>query len=122
MSRTTVIKQIVNGLYSQVNDDQKQYINYKYVNKAFASLERAGLIEDLLIGDYLQINKIMDVIMRGVQDEERVVTVAATEEETSKLQQFTRDLKLMLWALEKIGDIPRAKKAFAQAVKCLEDM
>ncbi len=79
-------------------------------------LEKAGLIEAILNNQEAAVQQALALRWYGYNGE-----IAEETPKQKKLRQKASDVKLMLWAIDKIGDIELAKKAFNKAINFLED-
>ncbi len=79
-------------------------------------LEDAGILHDVIAGNQEAIVKAYTFSWYGFNGEP-----IDESPKQKKLRNMAGDVKLMLWAIDKIGDIDLAKKAFDKALKALED-
>ena len=118
MSRHAVISKLAAALKKVVDADHKKYMTVANIGTAFSALERAGLVEDLLICEYKRLPEVVDLVMRVVKREVETVTEVQGDA-LSDLQVIASDLKIMLWAFGKINDKKRIERAYVQAMKAL---
>lgn len=71
----------------------------------------------------LQYNELVDPILEGVPEALELGRDIADEEcgkRPSSMQRNAGDVKLMLWAFDKIGDLERIKVAYRKALQVVE--
>lgn len=102
--------------WQEIRGMRKQLgVSLSKVQAKYSELRVAGLIDSVIAGDATAIRDAKE-ILDGVLPLFKEVVV---KEQTNNIPGLN-DIKIMLWAIEKIGSVTSARAAFAKAVEAVD--